>query len=139
MRILKFTIGSEFPACGDIREQILAEVARHGFDSESAYGIRLALEEALANAIKHGNRLDHQKKVHVEAKISKRKIEICVEDEGIGFDRTSVPDPTLAENLEKSHGRGILLIESYMDEVHWSRGGRRLKMIRKNASGTKQG
>jgi serine/threonine-protein kinase RsbW len=134
MRILKFTIGSEYNACPDVRQQILDEVARQGFDSHSTYGIRLALEEALINAIKHGNRMDASKRVRVQAKISQRQVEIVVEDEGPGFDRRRVPDPTLAENLEKSNGRGILLIEMYMDKVSWSRGGRRLKMIRRKGS-----
>jgi len=57
---------------------------------------------------------------------------IVIEDEGSGFARALVPDPTLEENLEKSSGRGIHLIEAYMNEVRWSRGGRRLRMVKKN-------
>jgi serine/threonine-protein kinase RsbW len=60
------------------------------------------------------------------------RAEIIIEDEGPGFDRKGVPDPTSDENLEKCSGRGILLIESYMDEVKWTNRGRRLKMVKRN-------
>ncbi|MGD1277350.1 MAG: ATP-binding protein [Tepidisphaeraceae bacterium] len=111
------------------------EVIRQGFTGPSIFAVRLALEEALANAIKHGNRLDRGKKVRVEAEVTPRQIRIVIEDEGGGFERSSVPDPTTRANLEKTGGRGILLIETYMDKVRWSRGGRRLEMIRRNADG----
>jgi len=70
--------------------------------------------------------------VKVHAKITPKKAEIMIEDEGPGFDRSSVPDPTVAENLEKCSGRGILLIEAYMTQVSWDRGGRRLRMVKIN-------
>jgi serine/threonine-protein kinase RsbW len=134
MRTLKFTIDSDYNACGNVHQEILDEVTRQGYDTESIYGIRLALMEALVNAAKHGNRLDTGKRIEVEAKITPKRIVVTIEDEGTGFDRKKVPDPTLAENLIKSHGRGILLIESYMDKVRWSHGGRRLTMERKNGN-----
>ena len=68
----------------------------------------------------------------VSAKVSPRRFEIRIEDQGAGFNRKSVPDPTVAENIEKCSGRGILLIEAYMTEVSWDRGGRRLKMVKLN-------
>ena len=66
----------------------------------------------------------------MEAMLQMGKIEI--EDEGPGFDRSSVPDPTSEENLERLHGRGILLMEAYMDKVEYSQGGRRVRMVKKN-------
>jgi serine/threonine-protein kinase RsbW len=107
-------------------------VQRNGFHGQSFFAINLALEEALTNAIKHGNRLDPAKKVRIEAKVTPKRAEITVEDEGPGFDRGGVPDPTSQENLEKCSGRGILLIEAYMNRVTWDRGGRRVKMVKKN-------
>ncbi len=111
---------------------ILADVKKAGFDHHCFFAIKLALEEALVNAIKHGNRLDPEKTVVITASVTPRRAEITIEDQGPGFERTSVPDPTCDENLEKCSGRGILLIESYMNRVRWDRGGRRLKMVKDN-------
>src|SRR5437016_4182448 len=130
---LKFDITSTFSEGREVQKRITDDVERLGFDSHSQFAIKLALEEALINAIKHGNKLDPRKKVHVEAKVTPRQAEIVIEDEGPGFDRNCVPDPTADENLCKCSGRGILLIESFMDKVQWSHGGRRVKLVKKNA------
>jgi serine/threonine-protein kinase RsbW len=129
---VKLIIGSDQAAVRAVQDQILGELARFGFDHQSHFAVKLALEEALINAMKHGNRMDPAKKVHVEFKITVKQIEVTVEDEGPGFAREGVPDPTLDENIEKCSGRGILLIEAYMNSVYWSREGRRLHMIKKN-------
>jgi len=100
-----------------------------GFDEDSIHWIGVAIRECVINAIKHGNRRDEKKKVHVEANVNSKQAEIVVEDEGPGFSRRSVPDPTLPENLEKCSGRGIHLIEAYVHEVEWSKGGRRVRMV----------
>ncbi len=129
---LKFTIPSDYAAGRDVQKRILDDVTRLGFNPQSHFAIKLALEEALINAIKHGNRLDPRKKVRIEAKVSPQQFEITIEDEGPGFKRDSVPDPTLEENIEKCSGRGILLMEAYMNSVKWSNGGRRVKLVKKN-------
>jgi len=129
---MTFTIRSDFAAGHDVQKRILDAVEAAGFNSQSTFAIKLALEEALINAIKHGNKLDPKKTVIVEARVFRDRVEIEIEDQGPGFDRSSVPDPTAEENLCKCSGRGILLIESYMDGVHWSHGGRRLKMVKEN-------
>ncbi len=131
---LRFEIPSDFAAGRKVQKRILDNVARSGFDSHSAFAIRLALEEALVNAIKHGNKLDPKKKVHIEAKVTPKRAEIVVEDEGPGFCRTTVPDPTSDENVCKITGRGILLIEAFMNRVRWSHGGRRVRMVKQNES-----
>ena len=130
----RVTIPSEFVAGRDVQERILADVQRNGFSTDSTFAIRIALEEAMVNAIKHGNRLDPAKKVHVESRVTPKRAEIVIEDEGPGFDRAAIPDPTEDDNLDKPSGRGILLIEAYMDTAEWSRGGRRLRMVKDNAS-----
>jgi serine/threonine-protein kinase RsbW len=124
-----FTIPSEYNASQEVQDKIMHDVHRRGFNSQTVFAIKLALEEAMMNAIKHGNRLDPKKTVHVEAKVNSKQAEIVVEDEGVGFSRPNVPDPTLPENLEKCSGRGIHLIEAYMHEVEWTHGGRRVRMI----------
>jgi serine/threonine-protein kinase RsbW len=130
---LAFTFSSgSLHAYHDPQKQILDAAQKNGIDGENFFALRIALEEALINAIKHGNRMDPQKKVHVEAHIKSDRAEITIEDEGPGFDRTTIPDPTAEENLQKCSGRGILLIEAYMTNVTWDRNGRRLRMVREN-------
>jgi serine/threonine-protein kinase RsbW len=129
---LHFEFPSDFDTGCEVQQRILDEVARHGFNTNSIFATRLALEEALVNAIKHGNKLDPGKKVIVDARVTRDRVEIEVEDQGPGFDRRSVPDPTAEENLCKCSGRGILLIEAYMNSVTWSRGGRRVHLTRLN-------
>jgi serine/threonine-protein kinase RsbW len=133
---LAFTIPSNFTAGRDVQRQVMAAVARNGFNEDSTFAVRIALEEALVNAIKHGNRQDPDKKVTVQAVVTPERAEICVEDEGPGFDRARVPDPTCDENICRPSGRGILLIESYMNHVRWDRGGRRIHMTKRNEPGT---
>ena len=95
-----------------------------------------ALEEALINAIKHGNKEDPKKQVKIQATITPEQAEFIIEDQGPGFNKDDVPDPTAIENLDKPSGRGILLIEAYMTEAQWTHNGRKLRMVRKNQPGT---
>jgi len=129
---MKWLIPSDLSRGREIQTRILAEVDRFHYNTDSVFAIKLALEEAIVNAIKHGNKYDESKKVYVEALIGPGQCEIQIEDEGPGFERSHVPDPTAPENLEKSSGRGILLIESYMTQVHWTHGGKRMHMIKRN-------
>jgi serine/threonine-protein kinase RsbW len=125
----EFTIPSQDRASQDVQDKIMQDVTRRGFNSHTIFAIKLALEEAMTNALKHGNRRDDKKKIFIEATVSNRQAEIVVEDEGAGFNRRSVPDPTLPENLEKCSGRGVHLIEAYVQEVEWTKGGRRIRMV----------
>jgi serine/threonine-protein kinase RsbW len=127
--VIRATIPSDYNAGRDVQQAIMSEVLKHKFGTETVFAIRIALEEAIVNAIKHGNRLDPAKKVFVEAKVTPKRTEITIEDQGEGFQRGCVPDPTAEENLYKCSGRGVLLIESYMDS-EWSHGGRRVRMVK---------
>ena len=126
------TIHSDFKEGAEVQRKIIDAAIANGFGESQLFGLRIALEEAIVNAIKHGNKLDRNKHVKINASISSKQAKIEVEDEGLGFDRSSVPDPLNEENIEKFTGRGILMIESYMTKVSWDRGGRRLKMVKKN-------
>jgi serine/threonine-protein kinase RsbW len=128
---LRFVIPSDFAEGRQVQDRIMGEVARHHYGPDATFAIKLALEEALINAIKHGNKLDKKKVVRVQANVTNEEAEILIEDEGPGFSRSSVPDPTADENLERLHGRGILLMEAYMNNVEWLRGGRCVKMVRR--------
>lgn len=125
---LAFRISSTFEEARDVQKQIIDAIESRHFGEGDVFAIRLALEEAIINAIKHGNKLDASKQVAVEAVVTDDEVDITVQDQGAGFRREEVPDPTLEENLEKNSGRGILLIEAYMTGATWSDDGRRLHM-----------
>jgi serine/threonine-protein kinase RsbW len=131
-RSFRMTIPSELHAGRKVKDRILEAITANKFSKHSSFAVHLAVEEAIHNAIKHGNRGDPAKKVKIAVTVTPTRAEIVIEDQGVGFDRGGVPDPRVGENLEKCSGRGIFLIESYMDKVEWTHGGRRLRMIKKN-------
>jgi serine/threonine-protein kinase RsbW len=93
--------------------------------------VELVLDEALDNAVVHGNRMDRQKLVQVLCRCELGKgISVVVKDQGQGFDASAVPDPTAAENLTAEHGRGIWPMKSVMDEVSFERGGTEVRMLK---------
>lgn len=92
----------------------------------------MVLDEALTNALKHGNKYDSQKKIVVSAQISNEKIEIYIRDEGEGFDSVKLIDPLSAEGIEKNCGRGVFLMKSYMDEVAFNDKGNEVKLVKYN-------
>ena len=91
-----------------------------GFDEDAQYWVWLATQEALNNAIKHGNKMDHRKMVHFSICVENNEFQIVVKDEGEGFDLAKVPDPTHPDNLLKPSGRGIFYIKSFMDRVEYN-------------------
>ena len=135
---MKFVIASDPSQQREVQKQILDAVETAGYHPDNLFAVKISLEEALINAIKHGNKLDPKKKVRVEASVSPLETEIIIEDEGPGFNRGNVPDPTAEENLLKCSGRGILLMETYMDSVEYSKSGRRVRMIKRNARPAKK-
>lgn len=90
-------------------------------DDEFVSAIDLAIRESVANAVKHGNKLDETKNVDVTLADSAKAFEITVRDFGSGFDVDNIADATAPENLLKTDGRGILFMRSFMDEVEWSK------------------
>lgn len=104
------------------------------FSEEARFAIDMAVREAVANAVKHGNKLDETKNVEIRFENSGEGLAIIVRDSGKGFAVEMVPDPTNPENLMKADGRGILFMRSFMDEVEWSnheQGGMIVKMLKK--------
>jgi serine/threonine-protein kinase RsbW len=99
------------------------EFARErGFSEEFTFAVDLAVRESVANAVKHGNKLDESKNVAVRLEDSGDAFEITVRDRGEGFSVDDIPDPTNPDNLLKACGRGILFMRTFMDEVEWSNG-----------------
>jgi serine/threonine-protein kinase RsbW len=91
----------------------------------------IALDEAIVNAIKHGNKCDPRKAVHVIAEFESGSARFTVADEGPGFARENVPDPTDSCRLLEPSGRGLLLINHIMDEVCYNQAGNRLEMFKR--------
>ncbi len=88
---------------------------------ETKHWILMALREALANAIKHGNEQDLAKRVHVEMRVDQNTLEVRIRDEGNGFDPERVSDPLAPENRLKTSGRGIFYMKTFMDDVRFGR------------------
>ncbi len=100
--------------------------------TDRCVSLSIALREALINAIQHGNHSDPSKLVRITAQVSNDEAVFSVEDEGVGFDQRDVPNPQDPPNLFRSSGRGVLFIQSIMDEARYD--GNRLTMIKRRAS-----
>ena len=103
-----------------VRREVLRELQRHHWSKHDVFSIHLALEEALVNAIEHGNEFDPEKQVRVCCQLADDLLRIEVTDEGPGFDPAKVPDPTDEQHLENPGGRGVLLMRRFMDRVEYS-------------------
>lgn len=107
---------------------------RVGVSEDAAFGIDMAVREAVTNAVLHGNKLDSAKFAEIDLKKSPEILEINVRDQGKGFNPNEVADPTKDENVLKTSGRGIFFMRNFMDEVEWTvnpDGGTTVRMIKK--------
>ncbi len=111
-------------------KHILAELEANNFSRDDIFAVHLALEEALINAVEHGNKADADKEVKINYLVDPDKVEISVTDNGNGFNPNIVPDPRYGENLYKTGGRGLFLIRSYMDVVEFNERGNRMRIVR---------
>jgi len=103
-------------------------IRKCGCAPESESDVEIALREALANAIIHGNHENPGKHVHVRCRCEPSEITLAIKDEGSGFDVDRISDPTAPENTGSAHGRGIYLMKALMDEVRFEEGGVRVEM-----------
>jgi serine/threonine-protein kinase RsbW len=134
---LDVIIPSDASAARQVQDRIEALLQERRASDNDIFSIRLALEEALINAIKHGNQLDQSKKVKVSFRVQGDRFEVHISDEGSGFDPADVPDPTAMENLERPCGRGLMLMRYYMNEVSFSPQGNSVSMCRVFRNGKK--
>ncbi len=111
------TIPSDLAEAHLLQNRIEAALQANGYDEHAIFAIKLAVEEALVNAIKHGNQMDPDKRVHVNFQITTERFDVRITDEGPGFNPDDVPDPTVDDNIERPCGRGLLLIRGFMTEV----------------------
>ena len=124
-------INADHKATNVPKQAILTELKRCRFSEDATFGIKLALEEALTNAIKHGNLCDPSRKVTVRFGITPEKAVIIVRDEGCGFIPEDIPDPTTPDRLPVPSGRGIMLMRAYMDEVIFRDRGREVYFMKR--------
>jgi len=109
---------------------ILDSLSAHGYTESSRFAVRLAVEEALANALRHGHRgLPHTTPIRVTFQASPHDLRITITDQGPGFTPGAVPDPTLEENLELPSGRGLMLMRAYMTSVTFNDKGNQVTML----------
>jgi serine/threonine-protein kinase RsbW len=116
-------IPSETEAGQQAIQRIIQLLERMDFPAKDVFGVRLALDEAMVNAIKHGNRMDSEKSVRIACQVSNEKVRIEIEDEGSGFDWNHLPDPTDLDNLEKPCGRGVMLMRAFLNVVEYNEQG----------------
>jgi serine/threonine-protein kinase RsbW len=129
----RLVLASRFGEVARAQEAILSAMRERGYADSQIFAVKLSLEEALTNAIKHGNRMDPQKAVEVAYRVGEAQVWIRICDEGGGFQPERVPDPTLDENLARPCGRGVMLMQAYMSHVHFSDTGNCVTMIKRRS------
>jgi serine/threonine-protein kinase RsbW len=118
------TLPSNLTAYLGLIDEILVVLDEYGASKEVVFGVHMALEEALSNAVRHGNKHDPNKVVQVDCEISENRFFVKICDEGPGYDPCKVPDCCADENLEVPGGRGLALMRAYMTTVELSDNGR---------------
>jgi serine/threonine-protein kinase RsbW len=134
----KITILSDPTEARRVQDEVERLLRASRFTDHEVFGVRLALEEALINAIKHGNQFDCSKRVHISYRVLPERVDIHISDEGCGFDPKDVPDPTTVENLERPSGRGLMLMRHYMCHVSFNHKGNAVTMSKVARNGKKE-
>lgn len=135
---MKNSIANDSHLLKEESKKLIGLLKDKGINEDIVFDIHVGFEEALRNAMIHGNKLDINKKVTVDIKLTDKDVTICVQDEGEGFDPKKIPDPTLDENLLNEGGRGVYLITHLMDEVEYLNGGRSIVMRKTFNSAVRQ-
>ena len=117
-------------AFDEIQDNVLARMIDFQYTETDLFSVRVAIEEALANALLHGHQGDKGLEIEVSWKVDGTSVEISVKDQGRGYDPNMVPDPTVDENLTLPSGRGVAMMRSFMDEVLINERGNKVTMVR---------
>jgi len=137
---MKFStqIPSRLDLLPEFISSLLEKVKVLPIKEEDLFNLKLSIEEALINAIKHGNKMDPHLMVEVNLEAKDDQLIIQIKDQGEGFDFKNLPDPTQNDRLEKTSGRGVFLMRHLMDEVEFLDCGRIVKMVKFLKKGDKQ-
>ena len=128
----KLEMPSDVRCAHDLEEKILCQCQQLAYTDRDLFALKLAIEEAFANAVKHGNKLDPHKVVHVKYRITPRRADVVIEDEGDGFNPASLPDPTCECNIQQTSGRGLLLMRAFMNNVVFNTSGNAVTLTKFN-------
>ena len=128
---LSLKIPSEIGRIREVSFGILKWLKPRELDDSTLFDIRLCVEEAVRNAITHGNNNDKSLNVLIGYWIEDDRLIIEVEDEGAGFDLSKVPDPTIDENIMKGSGRGVYLVHKLMDKIEFNERGNKVRLIKR--------
>jgi serine/threonine-protein kinase RsbW len=129
----KFLIANRREEIERAEQSLISALDRFKYPDAAKFAVRLALEEALVNAFRHGHKNLPDEKVALEFRVTPDEAEMAVEDKGPGFTPAEVPDPTLDENLTVPTGRGLLLMRAYMARVEYIGRGNRVEMLFRRA------
>jgi serine/threonine-protein kinase RsbW len=110
------TLDSTLDSVDHAEEVVLREAGKVGFEEDDLHKIGISVRECMVNAVVHGNRYSAKKKVHLTVKRTTDKVEILIADEGGHFDMAKIPDPLADDNLLRQSGRGLLMMQAFMDE-----------------------
>ena len=127
---------SERGASRLVMDELLGQLGAHGWPESDIFGVHLAAEEAITNAIVHGNKLDPAKRVHVACEVSPGRVWIEILDQGDGFDPSAVPDCTADDRLEVPSGRGVMLMKSFMTRIEYNARGNGVVLEKVRAAAT---
>ena len=125
---LNRTLSNQPSLAAELISEICQHLTESGWGAKDIFGIRMGIEEAIMNAIKHGNCRDESKSIMVSAATDDETFWARIEDEGVGFAPNEVPDPTCDENIEKGSGRGVMLMKTFMDELTYNERGNVVEM-----------
>jgi serine/threonine-protein kinase RsbW len=133
-RTVKLDIASRFEMLDVVQTVVTHLATLVGFGEDATHYMSVAVRESVVNAIKHGNKLDAEKRVDFVFTIEDKAFEVTIHDQGGGFDPSSIPDPLAQENLLKVDGRGIFFMKSFMDVVSYAfppEGGTLVRMLKR--------
>jgi len=119
-RTLEQVLDSTLESVDGAEETVLREAEQLGFGEDDLHKIGISVRECMVNAVVHGNRYNGRKKVHLKVSRTPDRLTVQVGDEGEGFDLSAIPDPLAGENLLRHSGRGVLLMQAFMDEFQIS-------------------
>lgn len=132
MALKEIILPNDLTAAKGPEEEILKAAAACGYGANASFAIKLALEEALTNAFRHGNKCDPCKCIKLRYEVTPERVEIEIHDEGEGFVPDAVPDPTQPEFIDRPHGRGIMLMKAYLDVVEYGPIGNYVRLVKLN-------
>ena len=116
---LSFTLNSTMESVGEVEAAADKLAGEAGLDEDERFHVTMAVREAAVNAVLHGNEYDPAKKMTATFENTGSALVFTISDQGKGLDPDTLPDPLAPENLLRGTGRGIFLIRSFMDEVHF--------------------